>query len=231
MERKDPFEEECQYHLFTRGVEKRVVFTSQDDYQRFMLLLLLCNGEKSVRIADLITSSQGEPLRKALELAANRTPLVHILAYSLMPNHIHLIVSEHRKGGISKFMLKLMTAYSMYFNTKYVRSGPLFTRPFRSRHIDSDEYFRWVFAYVLLNPLELHQSGWKETGIHNREGAAQYMQTYPYSSYRDYFLGERPESFILQKSALPIEYSDLKTMDDLLAALSENEVFAELPFE
>ena len=173
MERKDPFEKECQYHLFTRGVEKRTVFMSTKDYERFMLLLLLCNSEKSVRIADLVTSSQGEPLRKALELAKNRPPLVHILAYALMPNHIHLIVREHRKGGISKFMLKLMTAYSMYFNTKYTRSGPLFTRPFRSRHIDSDEYFRWVFSYVLLNPLELHQGNWKETGILNTQNAAQ----------------------------------------------------------
>ena len=148
-----------------------------------------------------------------------------------MPNHIHLIVHEMRKGGISKFMLKLMTAYSMYFNTKYARSGPLFTRPFRSRHINSDEYFRWVFAYVLLNPLELHQVDWKETGVRNRAEAAQYMQTYPYSSYQDYFAKDRPESRILEKSALPIELNEVQTMDDLLIALSENEVFAELPLE
>ncbi|MEK7098370.1 MAG: transposase [Patescibacteria group bacterium] len=231
MERKDLFEEEYEYHLFTRGVEKRIVFTSEADYQRFMLLLLLCNSEKSVRVADLITSSRGEPLRKALEIAKDRAPLVHILAYSLMPNHIHLIVHEMRKGGISKFMLKLMTAYSMYFNTKYARSGPLFTRPFRSRHINSDEYFRWVFAYVLLNPLELHQVDWKETGVRNRAEAAQYMQTYPYSSYQDYFAKDRPESRILEKSALPIELNEVQTMDDLLIALSENEVFAELPLE
>ena len=44
MERKDLFEEEYEYHLFTRGVEKRIVFTSEADYQRFMLLLLLCNS-------------------------------------------------------------------------------------------------------------------------------------------------------------------------------------------
>src|SRR3989344_1144761 len=150
-----------------------------------MLLLLLCNGEKSMRVADLISSSQGEPLRKALELAKVRVPLVHILAYSLMPNHVHLVVHEMRKRGISKFMLKLMTAYSMYFNTKYTRSGPLFTRPFRSRHINSDEYFRWVFAYVLLNPLELHQADWKEVGVRNIGEAAGYMQTYPYSSDQD----------------------------------------------
>jgi len=231
MERKVPFEEECQYHLFTRGVEKRIVFTSEADYRRFMLLLLLCNSEKSVRIADLITSSQGEPLRKALEITKNRVPLVHILAYSLMPNHIHLLVHEMRKGGISKFMLKLMTAYSMYFNTKYTRSGPLFTRPFRSRHVGSDEYFRWVFAYVLLNPLELHQYDWKETGIRNRGAAARYMQTYPYSSFQDYFVGTRPESPIIEKNMLPIELNDVQTMDDLLISLAENEVFAELPLE
>lgn len=174
---------------------------------------------------------QGESLLEMLlgekEGEKETETLVDILAYALMPNHIHLLVREKKTGGISKFMHKLLTAYSMYFNTKYTRSGPLFTRPFRSKHIDSDEYFRWVFAYVLLNPLELLQSDWKERGIQDRNAASLHLQTYPYSSYADYFLNDRPESRILEKDALPIEMHDLKTMDDLLLALSETSSEAE----
>lgn len=231
VDRKAPFEEGEIFHLFTRGVEKRVVFTSKADHERFMLLLFVCNSEKKVEVRNLLAANQGLPLGKVLERIGRGETLVDIVAYALMPNHLHLLVHEKKQGGISKFMHKLMTAYSMYFNTKYKRSGPLFTRPFRSRHVSSDEYFCWVFAYVLLNPLELHQSDWKEVGLHDREGAAQYMRTFPYSSFHDYFVGDRLESPIVQKGALPIELNDMRTVDDLLAVLSENEVFAELPME
>lgn len=135
-----------------------------------------------------------------------------------MPNHIHLILHEHSDGGISKFMLKLMTAYSMYFNTKYERSGPLFTRPFRSRHVDSDEYFRWLFAYVSLNPLELHQHDWKRIGVQDVDGAAEFMGSYRYSSFPDYFGSERAESCIIQKDALP--FVPARSIDGLLNELS-----------
>jgi len=199
-----------------------------------MALLFVCNSKQDVRIANMLRKplEQGESLLKALlQRKSEKETLVDILAYGLMSNHIHLLVHERKTGGISKFMHKLLTAYSMYFNTKYERSGPLFTRPFRSKHIDSDEYFRWVFAYILLNPLELHQARWKEEGLTNRAAAAAHLQTYFYSSYADYFLDERPESRILEKSALPIEINDMKTMDDLLVALSENSSEAEMFME
>ncbi len=230
MERKEAFEEGEVFHLYTRGVEKRIVFHTTSDYDRFLLLLFVCNGTKRVEMRNLLHSYQGLPLVDVFDRIKREETIVDILAYSLMPSHFHLIVREKQKGGISKFMLKLMTAYSMYFNTKHARSGPLFTRPFRSRHINSDEYFRWVFAYVLLNPLELHQPDWKEKGLRSSVDAAHYMQSYPYGSYREYFTTNHAISPILQKSALPVDVQDIKTMDDLLVALSENEVFASPSF-
>ena len=148
MERKTPFQQNEIYHIFSRGVEKRRIFMHDGDSDRFLLLLLACNSSKAVRLSDMPKISRGEPLRWLRERAGREERATDILAYALMPNHIHLVAREKAPGGISKFMLKLMTAYSMYFNTKYERSGPLFTRPFRSKHVDSDEYFRWLFAYV-----------------------------------------------------------------------------------
>lgn len=226
MERKTPFEEGEYYHVYTRGVEKRVVFQNESDKERFLGLLLIANQKKSVRTADLLKSSRGEPPRMRqvfrLKPESPTETLTDILAYAMMPNHIHLVVRERGAGGISKFMLKLMTAYSMYFNKKYERSGPLFTRPFRSKHIGSDDYLRWVFAYVHLNPLELLQKDWKERGVANPSAATAFMHGYRYASFRDYFGDARPESCILERTALPFDTSLMKGVDELLAQLSKN---------
>lgn len=223
MERGTPFEDGEIYHLYTRGVEKRTVFLDKNDYERFVALLFACNNTESVRISNLSRREQGEPLLKMLlEQHPHRDILVQIFAYALMPNHLHLVVQAKKGGDVSRFMLKTMTAYSMYFNTKYQRSGPLFTRPFRSRHVNDDAYFRWLFAYIHLNPLELVEPTWKERGLSNVDRASIYMRTYPYSSYIDYFLGERIESQILSKEVLPDDVATLRNVDDLLLAFSEH---------
>jgi putative transposase len=59
---------------------------------------------------------------KALEVE----PLVSVIAYCFNRNHYHFILKQERENGISKFIHKLSTAYTMYFNSKYKRSGSLF---------------------------------------------------------------------------------------------------------
>ena len=226
MERKVPFVENEYYHLFSRGVEQRDIFHDDQDRERFLALLLCCNSTKNVKISNLSKRQRGEPLLGLLDKHDAADRIISVLAYALMPNHFHIVVRENSNGAISKFMLKLMTAYSMYFNTKYGRSGPLFTRPFRSRHVDSDEYFRWVFAYVTLNPLELHQTDWKRAGVKDLEAAQRFMKRYRYSSFSDYFFEERPEKKILDTSAVPFSASEFQTMDSLLCSLAEQDVSA-----
>lgn len=230
MERKVPFETGETYHLYTRGVEKRIVFTSQEDYERMLLLLMAANQPQSVRVNDLLRGrSQGEPLRTVYESFPRGEHLTAISGFALMPTHLHLLVTERETGGISKFMSKLMTAYSMYFNTKYERSGPLFTRPFRSRHIDTDDYFRWVFAYVHLNPLEMFQSDWKTHGLHDRRAASDFLSTHRYSSFTDYFGRERVESRILTRPGIVVPHGFDELLDTLTADVPENTTAHKLP--
>ena len=217
MERKTPFLVGETYHAYTRGVEKRIVFEDRKDYQRMQLLLYLCNSDKSVHMQNLFTKHKGEPLIKMFEEKRSET-LVEVIAYSLMPNHIHLLLKEKIEGGISRFMLKLMTAYSMYFNTKNERSGPLFTRPFRSKHVDSDEYLRWLFSYILLNPLDIHQKDWEEQGLKNKRVAKIFLREYPYSSFCD-LARKRPESIILSTGDFDLD--TMKDFDDLLDTYNE----------
>jgi len=221
MERKAPFIVGESYHIYTRGVEKRIVFEDENDRRRFMILLLVCNSRRVVHMANLLKKYQGLPLIRIFEKERPAETLTSILAYTLMPNHVHLIAREKTPGGISKFMSKLMTAYSMYFNTKNDRSGPLFTRPFRSKNIDTDEYFRWVFAYTTLNPLELFAVDWKTNGIADKRRAIEHLVNYRYSSFQDYFGESRAESVIIDRSAFD-SVSNVPNIETMLDEFSKN---------
>jgi putative transposase len=195
MERKITFAPGEYYHVYSRGVEKRKIFQSQKDYQRFLAILYILNQKKSFVMSNYLRNKNikdifSEPRDKSI---------VSILSYALMPNHFHLLIKEENEKGISKFMGKLLTAYSMYFNTKYERSGPLFTRPFRAVHVKSDFHLKHLFSYIHLNCLELTEYKWKENGISNYKSAGKFIKEYPYSSYQEY-LNKNHHKIVDQKA-------------------------------
>lgn len=208
MERRFKFSEGEYYHVYNRGVEKRTIFQDTNDLRRFQELLFIANGDKPVVYKNI----QGAPF--AWDRGVMRSS---ILAYSLMPNHFHLIVRENVEGGLSKFMGKLATSYSMYFNTRHERTGALMHHPFRARHIDGDDYFRWVLSYVHLNPI-------LEDDRLDVEVAARKLRTFEYSSYPDYFLGERAAGAVLHKDAMPIPLNDLENVETMLHEFSLREL-------
>jgi len=150
-----------------------------------------------------------------LEEESNKT-LVDVLGYSLMPNHFHLILRQKADEGIEKFMRKVSTAYSMYFNLLHNHSGTLFQGRYKSIHIDNEAYFRYIFAYVHLNPLELFQSDWKEVGIKKTKQMRDSLSTYKYSSYADYPSSMRPESKILCYEDMPDFLAEQNDLDELI---------------
>lgn len=199
MERKEKFAPKEHYHLFNRGVEKRKIFLSAKDYDRFIALMYIMNQNSQFNFANFLKSHKLEEI-----FYEERTkPLVSILGYALMPNHFHVLVLEHTEGGISKFMAKLLTAYSMYFNTKYQRSGPLFVRPFRSQHISSEPQYLWIFSYIHLNPIGIIDKSFNNGHFGNKIRAERFLDSYKYSSYKDYKKATRPESKILDFKVIP----------------------------
>src|SRR3989338_2494078 len=201
MYRKTPLAEREYYHIYSRGVEKRKVFMNSKDYQRFMALLYIMNQNEPFKMENFLRDKQNN-LKNIFNQKREKT-FVSILAYCLMPNHFHLILYEHTEGGISKFMGKLLTAYSMYFNTKYERSGPLFMHPFRSEHINNEPQYMYIFSYIHLNPLSIIDKKWKESGVKNKKEAGRFLEKYQFSSYKDFLNKDRPESFILDFIRIP----------------------------
>ena len=218
MSRILPFSTGEYYHIYNRGTEKRDIFLDKADYLRFIVLLYISNNIEAVHISNL--REQGKFLRDIINLERKET-LVDIGTYCLMPNHFHLLIKEKRAGGISEFMKKISTGYSMYFNKRYERTGRLFEGTFKSVHADSDEHLKYLFAYIHLNPIKLINPVWKEEGIRNSVEAKLFLNGYSFSSYLDYTMkarnnGKRPESKILNKNVFPEYFSTEKDFESFI---------------
>ncbi|QQR64536.1 transposase [Candidatus Kaiserbacteria bacterium] len=182
------------YHIYNRGNSKQKVFLVPQDYERFVKLLFLSNSIHSFNVRDLGAQNVFDVDRER--------QLVNILAYCLMPNHFHILLTPLEDDGISKFMLKLSTAYSMYFNKKNNRTGTLFEGPYKSEFVCDDRYFRYLFAYIHLNPVKLIDKNWKIDGVKNEQKTIDYLFSYKYSSLSDYIGASeimRKESTVIDK--------------------------------
>ncbi|OHA95026.1 MAG: hypothetical protein A3C62_01195 [Candidatus Zambryskibacteria bacterium RIFCSPHIGHO2_02_FULL_39_16] len=165
------------YHLYNRGNSKQKIFLDEADHNRFLKLLFLCNSKLNINFRNVID------VTKDVLVFERRETLVDIGAFCLMPNHFHLLLREKEDGNISLFMKKLLTAYVMYFNKKYERTGSLFEGKFKSEHVGEDNYLKYLFSYIHLNPIKLIDPKWRIEGIKDRLKAQKYILDYEYSSY------------------------------------------------
>lgn len=171
MRRKTEFANGEYYHIYNRGVDKRDVFQNQGDYFRFLKGLRDFNSKLTREERERKTKSE---LSSGTELSSEseESPLVEIIAYCLNLNHFHLILKQTEEKGIETFMHKQGTGYSNYFNKKNDRSGSLFQGPFKSIHIDSNEYLLYISAYVNKNNF-IHGYGsgeWKYSSLPDYTG-------------------------------------------------------------
>lgn len=211
MSRKIIFSFGENYHIYNRGNDKRITFQNKTDYDRFIALLYLCNSAKNIKLSDYPRVK----LEKLLDIKRGET-LVDIGAYCLMPNHFHLLVHEKIENGISKFVQKLLTAYTMYFNKKNERTGPLFSGAFKAIHANEDPYLKYLFSYIHLNPIKLIEPLWKENGIKDKRRANSFLKSYNYSSFLDFTGKQRKEGVILNKKRFPEYFENFKEFKNFI---------------
>ncbi len=194
------------FHVYNRGTDKRAIFQDGADHKRFIELLFLSNMSGAVNIRDV------HKVYNSVFDFKRTDPLVHIGAYCLMPNHFHILLTPAVENGIQTFMLKLSTGYSMYFNKKNDRTGALFQGRFKSKHVSTDEYFKYLFSYIHLNPVKLIQPDWKDVGIRDITKVKKYLDGYTYSSLPDY-VGNREESKIISPEKFPEYFKNKQEID------------------
>jgi putative transposase len=181
--RKETFVNDNFYHIYNRGVDKRLIFLESRDYERFLMALYLFNDSNQhdydlakIKLRGLASCKRGESL-------------VDIIHWCLMPNHFHLVLRQREENGISTLMHKIGTSYTMFFNLKHERSGRLFQGTFKAKKVSEDEYFSHLASYVPLNALDLLFPKWKVNGIDKEEieKAKNFLLQYKWSSFADYF--------------------------------------------
>ncbi len=163
------------YHIYNRGVEKRLIFLNKRDYTRFMDVTnyyRFVNCPIKFSYFKKLAVKERENILRKLEEESRR--LVDILAFCLMPNHFHFLLRQLADKGISKFMAKITNGFSHYFNIRHDRSGHLFQGNFGAVRIEDDEQFMHVSRYIHLNPVTSYL-----IGIEN-------LASYEYSSYPEY---------------------------------------------
>ncbi|MDO8593299.1 MAG: transposase [bacterium] len=190
--RNTPFAVGEWYHCYNRSIEKRIAFEDIRDYHRFLELLYLANDELPLRY-DSIGARKFEEV-----LNTHRgKKLVAVGAFCLMPNHFNLVLNEASEGGITSFMRKIGTAYTLYFNSRHKRIGNLFLKPFQSRHVSSDPNFQQLISYVHCNPVMLYEPRWKISHVVDPQFLGERISEYPYSSLSAHTGAHTPTRSIL----------------------------------
>ena len=113
------------HHVMNRGARKAPIFRHVDHCTLFLSIL----GEAVERFG------------------------VEIHAYSLMPNHYHLLVRVPL-GNLSQCLRHINGTYTQWLNRRHAWDGPVFRGRFRSQLIEKEDYLRLLIAYIHLNPLK-----------------------------------------------------------------------------
>lgn len=112
------------HHIICRGIDRKKIFSQNDDYTLFLERLSLLLKETHTRC----------------------------FAWALMTNHFHLLLRTGNVP-ISKLMKRLLTFYAVNYNRRHRRVGHLFQNRFKSVLCQEGPYLLELVRYIHLNPL------------------------------------------------------------------------------
>ncbi len=149
------------YHVYNRGAARMTIYETDDDYRKFEFFI------------ERLLSPTPHKNHFGREYK-NFFGKLEIHAYCLMPNHYHFLIKQNCQGAIKDFMKSLTTSYSMDFNKRHDRIGPLFESRYKAIPIEESGYLSHVSRYIHLNPMG--------------------FRSWEFSSYNDYLY--EPKSWV-----------------------------------
>lgn len=214
------YQKDSYYHIFNRGIEKKPIFLDSQDYSVFLSYLkeyLLPRDEEALsRVLHDVrtTAAERELARKKLQMN-NFSAEITLLAYCLMPNHFHFLIKQKSGNAIDKFMNSLGTRYSMYFNKKYKRVGPLYQGVYKATLVYTDEQLLNLSKYIHKQALSLPNLGnsgqpssyevfigkYKVPWVNPEEIITFFTKTFPKRSYQ-WFVNEESDWDLLYNFSL-----------------------------
>ncbi len=136
------------YYVFSRAIERRHLFKERSDFLKFISIL----KESKERFGLIIYS------------------------YALIRDSYYVAL-ETPLGNLSRAIHFLNTAYTVYYNKKHGKSGPLFRGRYTSYVVDKEEFLPELTRYIHLVPYLM--------------GESKRPQRYPYSSLGEYLHSKR----------------------------------------
>ena len=118
------------YHVTARGTDRKRIFKDDRDRRHWLELL----PEVQERLG------------------------LRIFAYVMMENHYHVVLAAPELN-LSRAMQWLQTSYSMWFNRRHGRVGPLFQGRFKAVVLEPDAFAHELSRYVHLNPVRVKGLG------------------------------------------------------------------------
>ncbi|OGM97155.1 MAG: hypothetical protein A2817_00370 [Candidatus Yanofskybacteria bacterium RIFCSPHIGHO2_01_FULL_39_8b] len=208
--RKESFSLDNYVHVYNRGNRKQPIVHHNRDRDYFLKALFYFNTEQTPHT----------PFRELNKLRLNLSklewpedwpphkPIVKIIAFALMPNHFHLLLKEIKESGISKFMQRLGTGLTMYYNTKYKESGSLFQGSYKAKVIDENLYLKYLSVYIQIkNIFEFYPGGLKKA-VSEFNKAYDWVADYPYGSLSDFI--EEKNRGIIEKDIFSELFLDMR---------------------
>jgi putative transposase len=195
--RKEALTTNHYYHIYSRSIAKFVVLNDREEYERFYQLVgVYRHVNFNYRYSQFLKYTEASQREILDSIALQNNRLVDIVAYCLMPTHIHLLLKQTQDNGITRFMARLLNGYSRYFNIKHKRTGPLWSGRFKSVLVSRDEQLLHLTRYIHLNPtsadLVKEPSQW------------------PYSSYEEYVNNHGIEQLCRFRDIIDITPKDYK---------------------
>lgn len=143
------------YHVISRSIAQYQVFNTDNDYLRMIMLFCFYQRENlPTKFSMFLRQQRVQDIGfyQYFKTTVKEEKLVEIIAYCIMPNHIHLVLKQLQEKGISIFMSNVLNSYTRYFNTLHKRKGPLWESRFKHILVDRDEQLLHLTRYIHLNP-------------------------------------------------------------------------------
>ena len=173
MKRFVPLATHHYYHIYNKSIYTYEIFNSPDEYERMLQLIEYYRCSQmpfsfSYFSRYHLTKYPNLSIALSSIKKEDHSPLVNIIAYCLMPTHMHFLLQQLLPNGICSFMKNIQSGYSQFFNKRHNRRGPLWQNRFGNKLISDDNDFARTFAYIHANPV-------KDLGLASSE-------SWPYSS-------------------------------------------------
>lgn len=166
------------YHIFNKSIAGFKIFNNDIEFLRMKAMLKYFQVEnmplKFSRFMELEKVKEDGFSKHFISTSQGKKKLVQIIAYCLMPTHLHFILKQLRERGISIFMGNVLNSYSRYFNIKHKRKGPLWEGKFMNVLVETDEQLLHLTRYIHLNPVTAY--------------LVDKPEEWPASSYQEYLL-------------------------------------------